>query len=170
MRSLIDDKRQKGKKISAVFKNRHPWFWSGTPRDGGGSAYSVSFYYGDGPIFATNYTSWTRCVHSAERNVPETPTSGPSAPVQRREADTHKAIREKLPQKTPSAPIVRQAEQEPTAELKSEAAKFASFGQKAPSPKLRVLYLRKAIEKDPTNQAYKKMLNEAQAELARQPD
>lgn len=49
-----------------------------------------------------------------------------------------------------------------------EAARFAALGQKAPSPKLKVLYLRKATEKDPGNGKYKSMLKQAEDELAKQ--
>ncbi len=43
---------------------------------------------------------------------------------------------------------------------------MAALAQKASNPKLKVLYLKKALRYDPTNSKYKNLLKIAQAELA----
>lgn len=53
-------------------------------------------------------------------------------------------------------------------DAQKEAAKFAALAQKANTAKLKVLYLRKATEKDPGNSQYKNLLKQAEGELANQ--
>ena len=78
------------------------------------------------------------------------------------------AAKAKPAEKAPDKPAVPAAG-EPS-DAQKEASKFASLGQKAPSAKLKVLYLRKAVEKDPGNSKYKQLLKDAEAELASQPN
>lgn len=75
------------------------------------------------------------------------------------------------------APKVEKAEKPPTppaaneaSEGQKEAAKFAALAQKATTAKLKVLYLRKAVDRDPSNGKFKQMLKDAEAELAAQPN
>ena len=55
-------------------------------------------------------------------------------------------------------------------DAQKEAHKFAGLAQKATTAKLKVLYLRKAVDKDPANGKYKQMLKDAEAELAAAPN
>ncbi|MSQ85032.1 MAG: hypothetical protein EXR77_19525 [Myxococcales bacterium] len=55
-------------------------------------------------------------------------------------------------------------------DAQKEAHKFAGLAQKATTAKLKVLYLRKAVDKDPANAKYKQMLKDAEAELAAAPN
>lgn len=68
----------------------------------------------------------------------------------------------------PAGPSRRQKTPAELADAQNEAAKFAALAQKANTPKLKVLYLRKAAEKDPGNGQYKNLLQQAEIELGSQ--
>ncbi len=68
-------------------------------------------------------------------------------------------------EKPPAPPAAAEAN-----DAQKEAARFAVLAQKATTAKLKVLYLRKAVDRDPANGKFKQMLKDAEAELAAQPN
>lgn len=122
-------------------------------------------------------------AEAAAAKAAQAKAAAEEAAAARKAAEAKKATEPKLataPKKDPppakkDPPVVAAKDPAPTkpaaaepSDDQKEAAKFAALGQKAPSPKLKVLYLRKATEKDPGNGKYKSMLKQAEDELAKQ--